>query len=278
MKSYVTSLSTESYLPGVFALNESLRRVESSHPLLVLTSPGIVPAVSNKLLQAGMAVKGVPASVPVPADLKAASGHWGHTFDKLHVFGLTEYDKLVYVDSDMIVLTNIDELFDKPHMSAVAAGQLLNPAWNRLNSGLMAIVPESGLPEKIALTLDKARSDQALGGATAIGDQDLINAYYSKWASSPELHLDQGYNVFQCDLDAYIEKQGYRLPEDAGQHERTVKIVHFIGPQKPWMKGASLKHYVNVVRKRGAVRWERRIFSAYKKVIKQSAISLDAQR
>jgi glycogenin len=269
MKSYVTSLSTESYLPGVFALGESLRRVKSSHPLLVLASPAIASEVTDSLRQAGIVVKTIPASVSVPADLKAVSGHWGHTFDKLHVFGLTEFEKLVYVDSDMIVLANIDELFDKPHMSAVAAGQLLNPGWNRLNSGLMTIVPEQGLPEKIALTLDRARSDQARDGKAAVGDQDLINAYYPAWGASPRLHLDQGYNIFQCHLDSYIEKHGYRLPGSASLEGPEAKIVHFIGPHKPWMKGASVRHYFNLLKKRRAIRWESRMFAFYKKLIRE---------
>ena len=269
MKSYVTSLSTTSYLPGVFALNESLRRVKSSYPVLVLTSPGIAPDVTLKLQQAGIVVKAISVSVYVPADLKAASGHWGHTFDKLHVFGLTEYEKLVYVDSDMIVLTNIDELFDKPHMSAVAAGKLLNPHWDRLNSGLMAIVPEQGLTEKIVCTLEKARIEQGLAGAIAIGDQDLINTYYSKWSKCPELHLDQGYNIFQCHLDCYIEKHGYRLPGNSPCHGLEAKVVHFIGPHKPWMKGALLKYYWNVLKKKNDCPWERRIFSIYKKLIRE---------
>lgn len=271
MKSYVTSLSTNSYLPGVLALNESLRRVNSSSPLLVLTSPEIAPEAILKLQQAGIAVKAILESVQIPANLKAASGHWGQTFDKLHVFGLTEYEKIVYVDSDMIVLSNIDELFDKPHMSAVAAGQLLNPHWDRLNSGLIAIVPEQGLLEKIVLTLDKARTKQWLAGATALGDQDLINTYYSNWTKCPELHLDQGYNIFQCHLDCYIEKHGYRLPGNFSCHGLEAKVVHFIGPHKPWMKGASLKHYWNVLKKKNSIPWERRIFSTYKKLIRECA-------
>jgi glycogenin len=276
MNPYVTSLSTESYLPGVFALNESLRRVKSCHPLLVLASPAISMGVKDSLRQAGIGVKTLAASVPVPAHLKAAFGHWGHTFDKLHVFGLTEFEKLVYVDSDMIVLANIDELFDKPHMSAVAAGQLLNPGWNRLNSGLMTIVPEHGLPEKIALTLDRARSDQARAGTAAVGDQDLINAYYPAWGASPGLHLEQGYNIFQCHLDSYIEKHGYRLPGSAHPQGPEAKIVHFIGPHKPWMKGASVRHYFNVFRKRRAVRWESRMFAFYKKLIRECRLQGDA--
>jgi glycogenin glucosyltransferase len=276
MKSYVTSLSTESYLPGVFALNEALRRVKSSHPLLVLLSPALATGVAESLQQAGMAVKTIPASVPVPADLQAVAGHWGHTFDKLHVFGLTEFEKLVYVDSDMIVLANIDELFDKPHMSAVAAGRLLNPDWNRLNSGLMTIVPERGLPEKIAMTLERARSDQARAGNVAIGDQDLINAYYPAWGASPGLHLDQGYNIFQCHLDSYIDEHGYRLPGSSHRGGPEAKIVHFIGPHKPWMKGASIRHYLNVLKKRNSIPWESRMFAVYKKLIRECRLPVAA--
>ena len=38
----------------------------------------------------------------------AGNGHWGYTFDKIHLFGLHEFSKLVYVDSDMIVRANMD--------------------------------------------------------------------------------------------------------------------------------------------------------------------------
>ena len=44
----------------------------------------------------------------------------------LPLFGLPGYDKLVYVDSDMMILENIDELFDRPHLSEALVNLIKN--------------------------------------------------------------------------------------------------------------------------------------------------------
>jgi alpha-N-acetylglucosamine transferase len=169
-----------------------------------------------------------------PVEIKNKSGHWGNTFDKIYIFGLTDYSKLVYVDSDMIMSRNIDELFDKPHMSAVSAGKFLYPDWTRLNSGIMVIEPEQGLPEKIMKTLESLFVEVAALDGKAMGDQDLINAYYAEWPISTELHLD-----------AHIDKNAYELPDENKSSKKPVSIVHFIGKDKPWMRFSVRKHLIN---------------------------------
>lgn len=265
MKVYITLLSTLSYLPGVIALHESLKQVESSYSLWVSLSTNIPNNVDDQLKQLGMHVVRLPESLEIPTALKKKSGHWGNTFDKLHLFGLTNFDKMVYLDSDMIVLTNIDELFDKPHMSAVAAGHLIHPEWKRLNSGLMVIEPQDRLPEKIADRLQQALEETALIGGEALGDQDLINAFYSDWPMTKSLHLDDGYNIFYSHLDGYIENHGYSLPiiNNTGTNVRAIRVVHFVGPNKPWMKWAGVRHFYNTFRKRKNNKWQKKIFNKY---------------
>jgi glycogenin glucosyltransferase len=277
MKAYVTLLSTESYLPGVFGLFKSLQQVKSAHPLWVGVSSSIPREVEEVLRERGMHVTRLPEGITIPSSLKEKSGHWAHTFDKLHVFGLISFSKLVYVDSDMMVMKNIDELFEKPHMSAVAAGRLVNPSWERLNSGLMVIEPELGLPQRIAGALQKAQQEIASLGNEAIGDQDLINAYYSDWPGSAKLHLDEGYNVFHEHADAYIDEHGYRLL-DSGDDElgaaKLIRVVHFIGRDKPWMKWAAVRHFSNTFRRMSSTKWERKVFKMYRKVLEQNQPSI----
>lgn len=272
-ESFVTLLSTESYVPGVLALNESLRRFKSKYPLLVVVSRGIQSSTRALLEKSGMQLVTCSEAMDVPLEIKNKSGHWGNTFDKICIFGLTDFSKLVYVDSDMIMLRNIDELFDKPHMSAVAAGQLLYPDWIRLNSGIMVIEPEQGLPEKIMKTLEKSISEVDALGGKALGDQDLINAYYAEWPTSTELHLDQGYNIFQAHLDAYIDKNSYALPSENMALKKPVSIVHFIGKDKPWMRFSMLKHLLNLFKKKSAFRWENKVFFKYKKLLRDSMLT-----
>lgn len=272
-ESFVTLLSTESYVPGVLALNESLRRFQSKFPLLVMVSNGIQASTKDLLKKSDMHVVTCSDSINIPAEIKNKSDHWSNTFDKICIFGLTDYSKLVYVDSDMIILRNIDELFDKPHMSAVSAGKFLYPDWTRLNSGIMVIEPEQALPEKIMKTLEKSISEVVALGGKALGDQDLINAYYAEWPSATELHLDEGYNIFLSHLDAYIDKNSYALPDENLPLKKPVSIVHFVGKDKPWMRFSVLKHLVNLLKKKSAFHWENKVFFKYKKLLRDSMLS-----
>jgi len=42
----------------------------------------------------------------------------GITFTKLHCWRLLQYTKCVFLDADTLVLTNIDDLFDREELSA----------------------------------------------------------------------------------------------------------------------------------------------------------------
>ncbi len=268
MRAYVTLLSTMSYLPGVIVLCESLRRVKAGYPLCVAVSSNIPASADELLRQKNLHIIRLPPGIEIPETLKKKSGHWGNTFDKIYLFGLTEFEKLVYLDSDMMVLTNIDELFDKPHMSAVAAGRTVNPHWDRLNSGLMVIEPAPQLTEKIAATLEKAIFQLQLQGHESIGDQDLINAYYPEWPFSKVLHLDEGYNMFYSNMDICVNQHGYYLPDTSGEQARLVRVVHFVGRHKPWMKWAGFRYFFNTLKRRRATKWERTTFGMYNRLLK----------
>ena len=84
--------------------------------------------VGSRLAQAGWEIKYIQ-HVENKNKRKLEDRPWFNTtFSKLHVFGLTEYDKIVYLDADVLLLANVDELFDKlPFPSvddAVARGEL----------------------------------------------------------------------------------------------------------------------------------------------------------
>ena len=261
------------YLPGVITLAESLKQVKAVHPLIVGLSAS-VPADAETLLETrALHFLRLPSDSPVPSMPGQTQHHWSNTFDKICFFGLTQFEKLVYLDSDMIVLNNIDELFEKPHMSAVAAGRLVHPDWTRLNSGLMVVEPEEGLPSQIAGMLESARQRAATVGNEAIGDQDLINEFYKDWPTRLNLHLDDGYNVFHYDTDTYIKDHGYGLPKtvqpSSSQPLKPIRVLHFAGPVKPWTKRAVVKHLLGSF-KSNASSWERKTFEMYRKMLSQS--------
>jgi len=271
MESFITLISTRGYLPGVIALGRSLRASGTRRPLVVAVAAGIGAAVESALKREGLQTVRLPPAIR-PAGLKqSGSHHWSNTFDKLHLFGLTQFRKLVYLDSDMMVLSRIDELFDWPHMAAVAAGRFVHPDWVRLNSGLMVIEPRAGLPGEIVATLPTALREASQDGDRIVGDQDLINAYYPEWPAS-RLQLDEGYNMLHPLVDHYIASGRYTLDAHAVDpgRSRLIKVIHFIGSAKPWSLRGMLRHAM--ARCRGEVLpMQRRTFEMYRRLLRGSA-------
>lgn len=102
-QAYVTVLSDDSYYRGVKALQKSLEATHTKYPLLILITNDVSEAVEKKL--GGKNIKRVPSFV-VPEYIKKRNQkinqNWNKTFDKLKIFDLIEYDKLVYVLYDGI--------------------------------------------------------------------------------------------------------------------------------------------------------------------------------
>ena len=122
MKAYITLLSTDSYYDGVVALSRSLQMVSSRYPLYVAISRDVSDTVCDKLISQDVNIIKLGNSVNIPeGSSQTIMPHWSYTFDKLQIWGLTQFEKLVFLDSDMMVVRNIDHLFDREPFSAVAA-------------------------------------------------------------------------------------------------------------------------------------------------------------
>ena len=149
-KSYITVLSTENYLKGVLCLIESLKRTNTKYPISVLVTDNISSTIEGVLKQNKVnVIRKNKVCVPKSIKMKNQMGnfeHWTNTFDKLQIFELTEFQKLVYLDSDMYVRKNIDELFEKESMSATIdrpTGPIFLDDYEiKLTSGIMVIEPE----------------------------------------------------------------------------------------------------------------------------------------
>ena len=229
---YMTYLGSNDYLVGTLALIFSLRKVRSRYPLTVLISSNVSDKaikILEKINVKTIKIKNV--QIPInftQKNMEKNQANWSNTFSKLLVFGMTRFDKIVFIDSDMYVKKNIDSLFSKPHLSSCFAGGKFpaNKNWVRsLNSGLMVIMPKENEDRRLLRILNEKVQNKTNKSKSAIGDQDIIHLGYPDWGKRPELELDDGYNVFSL-YEAYYSAKILK--------DTSVKIVHFVGCLKPW--------------------------------------------
>ena len=223
--SFVTSLTNADYYPGVHALLKGLRAVGSEHDLLVLIPEAQQHELVPRLKSWGCHIATAPP-VAIKEDLNAEGHYWNETFFKIRAAGLTEYQKIIMIDSDMLIRKNIDHLFARPSMTAVAAGKTLRPDWIQLNTGLVVLEPSNSLFQLLLNSVEPAVRRKREGGLTA-GDQDVFHQAFPDWPNRHDLHLPENYNIFSFDLDQLCGRQPQSFYED-------IFVVHFAGPNKPW--------------------------------------------
>ncbi len=100
---------------------------------------------------------------------------------KLHVFRLTQYDKVIFFDADTLALRPLSSLFSLTDNFAAAP----DSGWpDSFNSGLMVLEPsEADFEGLVSMMQDKGSWDG--------GDQGLLNDYFQgKWH-----RLSYGFNV-----------------------------------------------------------------------------------
>lgn len=231
---YATFITGDgSYFPGVVALKKSLDKVHSKYPLTVFVPDSIDKITKNKILKLGISVIEInPVTIPkeiTNLNKQSSFVHWNESFLKIKIFSQTAYKKIVLLDSDMLVVKNVDHLFESPNLSAVIAGKQSNPNYQNLNSGLIVIEPKSYLADKIYDSFNCIVNN--INNYKAIGDQDLLHLAFPDWKRRNELHLPEGYNLLSDCVARYLHqrKGGKRI-----FFTKDIYIVHFACNPKPW--------------------------------------------
>lgn len=162
-RTWVTLLTRASYLPGVVLLAHSLHAHRSKYPLLILVTPSLPSsllstlAVEAKLANASLLLI-QPLSPPPnnkPGTLIAS--RFEDTWTKLRAFDLYShgYEKVVFLDADMLIRRDMDELFDVvlPGIDWIAANHACvcnldkdswaPESWTKENCGYTGLQPTS---------------------------------------------------------------------------------------------------------------------------------------
>lgn len=115
-RAWVTLLTRSSYLPGVITLAYTLREHSTAYPLIVLTTPSLPQSALHALeLEAKfndrVIVQQIEPLLP-PGSVTLIAARFEDTWTKLRAFELTDYETCVFLDADITVYRNMDEIFD----------------------------------------------------------------------------------------------------------------------------------------------------------------------
>ena len=104
---YATLLSTDDYVWGVIGLNYSLKLVNTKYPLICIATTDISKSTLDLLTQYEISY------IVVPHLNFIEESCYQTTLNKIYVWTL-DYDKIIYLDGDLLVEKNMDYLFDYP--------------------------------------------------------------------------------------------------------------------------------------------------------------------
>ncbi|MCL7044020.1 hypothetical protein MKW94_015212 [Papaver nudicaule] len=170
-EAYVTVLhSSEAYVCGAISLAQSIINTNSTKDMVILVDESITPKTRRELEFAGWKLKLIDR-IHSPHARKNAYNEWNYS--KLRIWQLTEYDKVMFIDSDLILLKNIDNFFAYPQLSAVGNDKV------RFNSGIMLIEPSKCMFESL---MKKRYTVFSYNG----GDQGFLNEVFTWWHRWPK--------------------------------------------------------------------------------------------
>jgi len=250
MNAWATLLTQESYLVGVIALQRSLKAQQSQWPLVVMVTTVIGEASRQQLQDEGCRVVEITPLYPESGlSQHYASAQFGEVWSKLRVWELTDYQRIVFLDADMLAVRNMDELFELP----LAEGHIAACHACRCNPNKIASYPSSWQPEACHYTWQErneqppAKLDLYLNGGFLVltpdtqmaqhlvekvagitdlsrypfSEQDLLNEVFAdRWTP-----LSYGYNALKT--LPFQHKGLWKFDE--------VKNIHYI-LKKPWQK------------------------------------------
>jgi len=113
---YATLITRSSYLAGVVLLAYTLHKNESRYPLIVLYTDNLphssIVALQLEASRTNLVLKQISPLLPRKSlKVNLIAERFADTWTKLRVFELVQYDKVCYLDADMIIRKNMDEIF-----------------------------------------------------------------------------------------------------------------------------------------------------------------------
>mmetsp|Transcript_10345 Transcript_10345/g.16884 ORF Transcript_10345/g.16884 Transcript_10345/m.16884 type:complete len:259 (+) Transcript_10345:344-1120(+) len=224
----VTLITSDDFLPGVQVVVASFCRhskIREQVSVVVLALGSLAKTTLLRLRKLdGVDTVKVIEGIHNPMGKDSHVRSWAETgFTKLQIWNFGhEFERVVYIDADCLIVDNIDELFtlDIGQVGFAAAPDVFPP--DKFNAGVLVIRPSVGLFKRMVEQIPVL-------GTYDGGDTGFLNAFFPTWYSlGANNRLPFRYNAQRLvHAMTYANNPGYW---DAIRP----CIVHFSSSPKPW--------------------------------------------
>eukprot|EP00397_Hematodinium_sp_SG-2012_P032204 GEMP01034267.1.p1 GENE.GEMP01034267.1~~GEMP01034267.1.p1 ORF type:complete len:510 (+),score=103.51 GEMP01034267.1:20-1549(+) len=246
---YVTLLygGSVAYLLGALVVGQNLARHSAIDRVLMYTFD--VPQMFLDLLSTYWTLRKVDyliASKWLFYDYEGSRFH--NVFTKLRVLSLADYSKVLMLDIDMLIRTNVDDLFSlnapgamkrhggstqPAHGEPILANQIWRGPWASggsqnigINAGVMLLEPNEEMHKRMC---DEVWINHVEHVGTYGPEQDYLSRFYTTFGDGAIRHIACEYN-YQPKLP-----EDYTSPHYKSLKKEDIKICHYSGgAAKPW--------------------------------------------
>lgn len=237
----------EQYSEGVVTVAKSIRLSGSKHDIVCMVTPDISDTCIQKLTSHGIIVIPVPYleynTIPFRSEKqKARYSHWiGVSYTKWNALTLTQYKKVLFMDADMLVIKNVDHLFEKKTPASVFVQSRKNnnnrKPWANayhtpktieenikrkewlINASLVLLTPSKAHYEMYKTMMTEMQPWGTLSPSGA--DESSLCYFMSLYNKGPQVSWTHLSEEYACSWDVKCDqKKSY--------------ILNFFGDVKPW--------------------------------------------
>ena len=139
---YTTLVTSNDYIAGAVALAYSHKKYNSKYPLIIMVTDNVTNL--DLLIESGFEF------IIVPYREFINHHDYYFTINKFYAFNFVDYDRILFIDADMIILNNFDYLLETYDYYFVAhiPYKSYHP-WSKIWGGLFIIHPDPTFIERI---------------------------------------------------------------------------------------------------------------------------------
>ncbi|CAL0308677.1 unnamed protein product [Lupinus luteus] len=213
-EAYATILhSAHVYVCGAITAAQSIRMAGSTRDLVILVDETITDYHRGGLEAAGWKIHTIQR-IRNPKAEPEAYNEWNYS--KFRLWQLTDYDKIIFIDADLLILRNIDFLFEMPEITAIGNNATL------FNSGVMVVEPSNCTFQLLMDHIDEIVSYNG-------GDQGYLNEIFTWWHRIPK-HM----NFLKHFWEGDEEEKKVAKTRLFGADPPILYVIHYLG-NKPWL-------------------------------------------